>query len=66
MTQITSKIREFGVSVRSPDDGLIAIEKYGFSILQVNFNIIDQRALENGLFGIAKEKMVFILMQYHS
>ena len=57
------KIREFGVSVRSPDDGLIAIEKYGFPVLQVNFNMIDQRALDNGLFDMAKENKVGIIVR---
>ena len=57
------KIREFGVSVRSPDDGLVAMEKYGFPVLQVNFNMIDQRALDNGLFDMAKENKVGIIVR---
>jgi aryl-alcohol dehydrogenase-like predicted oxidoreductase len=47
------KIREFGVSVRSPKDAVIAIEKYNFAIVQVNYNMIDQRARELNLFKIA-------------
>ena len=44
------KIRCFGISVRSPDDALIAVKRWGFPVVQVNFNMIDQRALDNGLF----------------
>ncbi|MGE4297663.1 MAG: aldo/keto reductase [Desulfovibrionaceae bacterium] len=47
------KIKAFGVSVRSPMDGKVAIEKYGFRSVQVNFNLIDQRAAECGLFDAA-------------
>ena len=57
------KIREFGLSVRSPDDGLVSMEKYGFPVIQVNFNMIDQRALDNGLFDMAKEKKVGIIVR---
>lgn len=55
------KIKNYGISVRSPDDGKIAIEKYNFPVLQVNFNIIDHRPLENGLFDLAKEKEAGII-----
>ncbi len=49
------KIRAYGVSVRSPDDGLAAVREFGFQALEVNFNLIDQRALDNGLFALALE-----------
>ena len=48
------KIREYGVSVRSPDDGIIAIKKFKMPCIQVNFNLIDQKAKQNGLFDTAK------------
>ena len=48
------KIRAYGISVRSPDDGLVAIQEFGINVVQVNFNMIDQRAIDNGLFEIAK------------
>lgn len=47
------KIKAYGVSVRSPMDGKTAIEKFGFPVVQVNFNLIDQRAAECGLFETA-------------
>ena len=52
------KIIEIGISVRSPDDAVIALEKFNFSVIQVNFNMIDQRALDNGLFNLAKENFL--------
>lgn len=55
------KIRAFGISVRSPDDGLIAIRGLGFKTVQVNFNLIDQRALDNGLFALAQRENVGII-----
>ncbi len=50
------KIRAYGISVRSPDDGLVAIQEFGVNVVQVNFNMIDRRAIENGLFDLAFEK----------
>jgi aryl-alcohol dehydrogenase-like predicted oxidoreductase len=54
-------IREYGISARSPMDAKIAIEKYGFPAVQVNFNLIDQRAMECGLYELAKKKGVGII-----
>jgi aryl-alcohol dehydrogenase-like predicted oxidoreductase len=50
------KIRAYGISARSPADGRAAVEKYGFPVVQVNFNLIDQRAAECGLFALAAER----------
>lgn len=47
------KIRACGISVQNPHDGVIAVEKYGFKAVQVNFNMIDQRALDVGLLRAA-------------
>ena len=47
------KIKAYGVSVRSPMDGKVAVETFGFRAVQVNFNLIDQRAMECGLFDVA-------------
>jgi len=44
------KIRIIGISTKSPEESLIALEKFSFKAVQVNFNLIDQRALDNGLF----------------
>jgi aryl-alcohol dehydrogenase-like predicted oxidoreductase len=44
-------VRALGVSVRSPEDGLLALERLGARCLQVNFNLADQRALDSGLLA---------------
>ncbi len=43
------KLRAYGASVRSPDEGLVAVERLGLRCIQANFSLVDQRALENGL-----------------
>lgn len=50
------KIRVAGISTRSPADGLAAVEHLGFKSLQVNFNLVDQRAVEIGLFGACQRR----------
>jgi aryl-alcohol dehydrogenase-like predicted oxidoreductase len=55
------KIRSYGISPRSPQDAVAAIQQFGFAVIQVNFNLIDQRATETGLFKIAAEKNVGII-----
>ncbi|MBI4764783.1 MAG: aldo/keto reductase [Deltaproteobacteria bacterium] len=48
--QEEGKIRIIGISTRTPADSLIAVERLGFKSVQVNFNLVDQRVLEIGLF----------------
>ncbi len=48
------KIRAWGISVRTPNDGLFAIRKCGAEVVQVNFNMVDQRILENGLMNLCQ------------
>lgn len=55
------KLRAFGISARSPADALLAVEKYGFETVQVNFNLVDQRAVENGLFTVCGQKGVGVI-----
>ncbi len=43
------KVKKIGVSVRTAEDGLLANEIPNVDVIQVIFNIIDQRAIENGL-----------------
>lgn len=59
--QKEGKIGAFGISVRSPNDGLTTIGKFGFKVVQVNFNMIDHRPLENGLFDLAKKDKVGLI-----
>lgn len=55
------KIRAYGVSVRSPADGLVALQNFSFETIQVNLNLIDQRAIENGLLDLARKKQVGVI-----
>jgi aryl-alcohol dehydrogenase-like predicted oxidoreductase len=53
--QRSGKIRTYGVSTKAPAEAAVAIREFGFPVVQVNFNLADQRALETGLFELAAE-----------
>jgi aryl-alcohol dehydrogenase-like predicted oxidoreductase len=55
------KIKSFGISLDSPEDGFFAIDKFGVQAIQVNFNMIDQRAITNGLFKLCEANQVGII-----
>ncbi|MGD0977367.1 MAG: aldo/keto reductase [Minisyncoccia bacterium] len=55
------KIRAYGISVNSPNDGIAAIDKFGFPVVQVNFNMIDQRVLDCGLMDLVSKKNVGLI-----
>lgn len=55
------RIRAWGISLRSPADGAAAIKEFNASVLQVNFNMIDQRALDIGLLDLAREKNIGVI-----
>lgn len=61
--QAEGKIRAFGISVRSPDDALVALKSFGSKCIQVNFNLVDQRAVENGLFGECEKEDVGVIVR---
>lgn len=63
LLQQEGKIRIIGISVRSPEDSLIAIKQFGFKTIQVNFNMVDQRALEIGLFDKCAELGVGVIVR---
>lgn len=54
-------IRAFGVSVRTPEDGLLAIERMVPDGIQVNLNLLDQRALSMGLVAAASRAQVSVI-----
>jgi aryl-alcohol dehydrogenase-like predicted oxidoreductase len=54
-------IRAIGVSVKSPAEGLIALRYPDIVSIQTNLNMIDQRALDNGLLAAAKDRNVAII-----
>ena len=61
LLQQEGKIRTYGLSARSPEEGKAALERFGFPALQVNFNLIDGRALDCGLFELAAREDVGIV-----
>ncbi|SVD54513.1 uncharacterized protein METZ01_LOCUS407367, partial [marine metagenome] len=59
----TGKIREFGVSVRSPLDAKYLIENYDVPFVQVNLNLIDQRLITDGVMKAAEEKKTGLIIR---
>lgn len=43
------KIGAYGVSVRRPADAVVAMEQLGHTVFQVNLNLVDHRAVDDGL-----------------
>ncbi len=56
------KIRSVGVSLRSPEDGVRVIE-YGVDTIQVNFNLMDQRARTLGLLQAAQRHRTGVIVR---
>jgi aryl-alcohol dehydrogenase-like predicted oxidoreductase len=54
-------IRAYGISARSPEEAKTAIERFDFAAAQVNFNLLDARAIRCGLFELAERKGVGIV-----
>lgn len=57
------KIRAVGISVRSPEDSMSAIKLFSFETIQVNFNLVDMRALEFGLFDRCEKQGIGIIIR---
>lgn len=57
------KIHASGISARSPEDAKTAIEKFGFEAVQVNFNLIDHRAIDSGLFDLCRQRNVGVIVR---
>ena len=56
-------IKSYGVSLRSPDDGLKLLRLCPVDCIQVNFNLSDQRALQDGLFDLCFKKGVGVIVR---
>jgi len=56
-------VRYIGVSLRSPDEGVKLLRLCPIDCIQVNFNLADQRALQNGLFDLCSEKGVGVIVR---
>ncbi len=57
----SGKVRNIGLSARSPKDALELLNLYPFASIQVNFNLIDHRGLDDGLFCIAQRENIGII-----
>jgi aryl-alcohol dehydrogenase-like predicted oxidoreductase len=57
------KIRAYGISTRSPGDAVVAVSELAIGCVQVNFNLVDQRALENGLFDLCAAKGAGVIIR---
>jgi len=55
------KARSIGLSARSPKDALAALALFPFEVVQVNFNLIDHRAQDDGLFDYAEANGVSVI-----
>ena len=60
------KFKHFGVSVYSPEKAIQAFKTEGIDIIQIPFNVFDQRSLEMDIFRLARNagKRVFIRSIY--
>lgn len=61
--QRAGTIRAFGLSARSPAEASAVIERFGLACVQVNFNLLDQRAMECGLFELAAREHVGVIVR---
>jgi aryl-alcohol dehydrogenase-like predicted oxidoreductase len=59
--QAEGKIRAYGLSARSPEEAMAGAQRFGFPALQVNFNLVDRRALDCGLFEFATRRSIGII-----
>lgn len=55
------KIKAFGISARTPADALSIINELDVDVIEVNLNIIDHRAIDNGLLAKASCKGIGII-----
>ena len=44
------KTRAIGVSIRTPEDTIAFLQRFAFDAIQVNLNLLDQRAVDVGIF----------------
>lgn len=59
--KVAGKIRAWGVSVKSPAEGMEALGPFGASVVQANFNMMDVRAVTDGLLDeVARRRAGFI------
>lgn len=55
--------RWVGISARSPEEGLVIASEFEIDALQVNFNLTDQRALQNGLLDLCANRGIAVIVR---
>jgi aryl-alcohol dehydrogenase-like predicted oxidoreductase len=55
-------LKYYGISVQNPEDALYILKKqFGFNTIQINFNLLDMREYDLGIFKLAKKYKVSII-----
>lgn len=54
-------IRCFGMSVKTPAEAITLISRHHVAALQLNFNMLDIRAIDSGLFEIARQQDIGVI-----
>jgi len=56
-------IRHWGISARNPAEALMLLEKYNPECIEVNFNLVDLRAIECGLWTACQDHRTGIIVR---
>ena len=60
--QKKGNIKYFGISVQKPEEAFYILKKkFNFSVIQINFNLLDMRAYSLGVFKLARKRRVSII-----
>lgn len=57
----SGKIREWGISCKGPHDAIAALDRHDVRLFQVNFNMLDLRALNSGLLNRTAESEIGVI-----
>ncbi len=55
------KIRFSGISPKTPKDGIYFLSKAKFDFVQINFNLIDHRIFDTGIYDLCRKKNIKII-----
>jgi aryl-alcohol dehydrogenase-like predicted oxidoreductase len=55
------KARALAMSAKSPGDAVAAITEFGFKVVQINLNMMDLRAQQNGFLALAEERGIGVI-----
>ncbi len=57
------RVRCWGISTRSPEDAVSAIQDFGAECIQVNFNLADLRAIKIGLWELCEKEKIGVVVR---